>query len=89
MSTGVLVVGRAHGRKDRCEGMPSSVSATDWQTIALIAIGALCSVVWWEVRQLRKAKHSSAQVTQWCVFAIGVLAKNAGVELPELKRGDG
>ena len=58
----------------------------DWQGIALLAIGALCSIVWWEVRALRKAKHSDAQVLQWCIFAIGILAKHVGVEMPPLQR---
>ena len=62
------------------------MSASDWQTVALLAIGALCSIVWWEVRALRKAKHSDAQVLQWAVFAIGILSKKVGVDLPPMQR---
>lgn len=60
----------------------------DWQDIALLAIGALCSIVWFEVRGLRKSKHENAQVLQWCVFAIGVLAKKSGVDLPPFGKVD-
>lgn len=60
--------------------------AIDWQSIALLLIGALCSIVWWEVRSLRKAKHSDAQVLQWAVFAIAMLAKKVEVDLPPLVR---
>lgn len=62
--------------------MPITV---DWQSIALALISALCSIVWWEVRGLRKAKHQTAQVMQWCVFAIEILSKKLDIDLPVIK----
>lgn len=58
----------------------------DWQWVGQLAIVALCSIVWWEVRGLRRAKHEDKQVLQWAVFAIGILAKKADIELPPLMR---
>lgn len=58
----------------------------DWQAVAMLALGALCSITLYEVRQLRKAKHDSAQAIQYALLCIAVLAKEVGVELPEFKR---
>lgn len=60
---------------------------------AVISIGfaALCaafSLIWWEVRQLRKTKHSNAQVLQWLVICIGILAQRSGVDLPPMVKDE-
>lgn len=60
----------------------------DWQAIALLALGALCSITLYEVRQLRRAKHDSAQAIQYALLCIAVLAREVGVDLPELKGRD-
>lgn len=54
----------------------------DWQPIAMAALGALSAIIWWEVRQLRHAKHSNAQAIQYALIAIALIARHVGVELP-------
>lgn len=54
----------------------------DWQPIAMAALGALSAIIWWEVRQLRHAKHHNAQAIQYALICIALIAKHAGVELP-------
>lgn len=60
-------------------------------TVISIGFAVLCaafSLIWWEVRQLRKTKHSNAQVLQWLVICIGILAQRIGIELPKIMKGD-
>lgn len=62
-------------------------------TDTLIGIGfaVLCaafSLIWWEVRQLRKSKHSNAQVLQWLVICVGILAQRAGIDLPKIVKDE-
>lgn len=57
----------------------------DWQPIAMTALGALSGIIWWEVRQLRKAKHSNAQAIQYALICIALLARHVKFELPPEK----
>jgi hypothetical protein len=54
----------------------------DWQPIAMSALGALSAIIWWEVRQLRHAKHSNAQHIQYALICIALIARHVGIELP-------
>jgi hypothetical protein len=54
----------------------------DWQPIAMLALGALSGIIWYEVRQLRHAKHSNAQHIQYALICIALIARHVGVELP-------
>jgi hypothetical protein len=54
----------------------------DWQPIAMSALGALSAIIWWEVRQLRHAKHSNAQAIQYALICIALLAQHVGMKLP-------
>lgn len=55
----------------------------DWQPIATLALGSLCSSIWWEVRQLRRAKHADAQTLQYLLISVAILARHTDCELPE------
>lgn len=60
---------------------------------AVVSIGipglfAAFSLLWWEVRQLRKSKHSNAQVIQWLVICVAILAQRAGIELPKIVKDE-
>lgn len=62
-------------------------------TDAVVSIGIpmLCaafSLLWWEVRQLRKSKHSNAQVLQWLVICVGILAQRSGIDLPRMVKDE-
>lgn len=54
----------------------------DWQAISMLALGGLSSIIWWEVRQLRHAKHSNAQAIQYALLCISLIARKTGVDLP-------
>jgi hypothetical protein len=60
----------------------------DWQPIATAALGSLSAIIWWEVRQLRHAKHSNAQHIQYALICIALLAKKIGFDLPPENSND-
>lgn len=60
----------------------------DWQPIAMAALGALSAIIWWEVRQLRHAKHSNAQAIQYALICIALLARHVKFELPPAEKDD-
>ena len=53
-----------------------------WQSMAMAALAGLSSIIWWEVRQLRHAKHHNAQAIQYALICIALIARHVGVELP-------
>lgn len=55
----------------------------DWQGISTALVGTLCGIIWYEVRQLRHAKHANAQSIQYALMCIAVVAKHVKCELPE------
>ncbi len=61
------------------------------ETVVGIGFAVLCaafSLIWWEVRQLRRSKHSAAQVLQWLVICVRILAKRSGVDLPDFLKDE-
>jgi len=60
----------------------------DWQPIAMSAVGALCASIWWEVRQLRKAKHADSQILQYLLMSVAILARHTSCELPDRPNHD-
>lgn len=48
----------------------------------MAALGALSGIIWWEVRQLRKAKHSNAQHIQYALICIALISRHIKLELP-------
>lgn len=50
--------------------------------IGFAVLSAAFGLIWWEVRQLRRSKHDNAQLLQWVVMSIAILAKKAEVDLP-------
>lgn len=60
----------------------------DWQAIATAAVAALCSIVWWEVRRLRHAKHANAQSIQYALICLALLARHVKFELPDPTKED-
>lgn len=60
----------------------------DWQPIAMLALGALSTIIWWEVRQLRRAKHSNAQHIQYALICIALIARHVKLELPKPEKDE-
>lgn len=56
--------------------------------IGFSVLSAAFALIWWEVRQLRSARHSNAQLLQWMVMSIAILAKQAGIDLPRPPRDE-
>ncbi len=57
-------------------------------SLGFAILSAAFSLIWWEVRQLRKSKHNNAQALQWLMICVGILAQRAGVDLPKIVKGD-
>lgn len=56
--------------------------AVDWQAIAMAALCALSGIIWWEVRQLRHAKHHHAGSIQYALMCVAIIASHVKVDLP-------
>lgn len=57
-------------------------------SIGIAVLSAAFSLIWWEVRQLRKSKHTNAQVLQWLVICVRIIGKKVDVHLPEMVKDE-
>lgn len=57
-------------------------------SIAIAVLGAAFSLLWWEVRQLRKSKHTNAQVLQWLVICVRIIGKKVDIHLPDIVKDE-
>jgi hypothetical protein len=58
------------------------------QQLLLGVLALLYGGLLYEIRQLRKAKHSHAQHVQYALLCIALIAKEMGLDLPRLERDD-
>lgn len=57
-------------------------------SVGIAVLGAAFSLLWWEVRQLRKAKHANAQVLQWLVICVRIISRKVDANLPEMMKDE-
>lgn len=51
-------------------------------SIGFAVLSAAFALIWWEVRQLRRARHGNAQYLQYLAVCIAILAKAINIQLP-------